>query len=400
MISFLRAHPTFRRLWLSRSVSFLGDSVGLVALLLFVAQRHSSALAVALLMIAGDFVPNLLSPFAGAVADRVDARRLMLSCEVAQAAIVAVIAASLPGLPLLLPLVALRASIATVFQAASRAVVPSLVAEEELGRANATIGAGTHGLDVIGPLVAAALVPWLGVPGLLFFDAATFAASAGLLATLPINTRAAHLDEPESFIAGVRGGMRYIWRHRTIRVIAVGFCTVVFFNGVDDVALVYLARDSLGAGDSATSVLFAGVGAGLLVGFAILSRLSSRLAPITLLVAGFVISSLGNLLTGVAWAVAAAVGFQAVRGMGLSLVDTAHDTLIQRAVPAGMLGRVFSNIYGAVSVSAGLSYVFGGMLLDATSPRTALVVAGAGGIAATGLLAWRLRQVKRSASGR
>jgi hypothetical protein len=51
-------------------------------------------------------------------------------------------------------------------------------------------------------------------------------------------------------------------------------------------------------------------------------------------------------------------------------------------VPADMLGRVFGNIYGAVGAAAGLSYVFGGLLLDATSPRVTLIVAGTGGLAA------------------
>jgi hypothetical protein len=45
-----------------------------------------------------------------------------------------------------------------------------------------------------------------------------------------------------------------------------------------------------------------------------------------------------------------------------------------------MLGRVFGNVYGAVGAAAGLSYIFGGLLLDATSPRVTLIVAGAGGL--------------------
>ena len=48
-------------------------------------------------------------------------------------------------------------------------------------------------------------------------------------------------------------------------------------------------------------------------------------------------------------------------------MDVGHNTLIQRIVPAEMLGRVFGNVYGAVGAAAGLSYVFGGLLLDATN---------------------------------
>ena len=76
-------------------MSFLGDSVGLVALLLYVANDTGSALAVAMLMLVGDFAPQLLSPIAGAIADRLDRRLVMISCEVGQALLVLAIALGL-----------------------------------------------------------------------------------------------------------------------------------------------------------------------------------------------------------------------------------------------------------------------------------------------------------------
>jgi hypothetical protein len=46
-----------------------------------------------------------------------------------------------------------------------------------------------------------------------------------------------------------------------------------------------------------------------------------------------------------------------------------------------MQGRAFGNLYGAVGLAAGLSYVFGGLLLDAIGPRAVLAIAGGGGVA-------------------
>ena len=99
-----------------------------------------------------------------------------------------------------------------------------------------------------------------------------------------------------------------------------------------------------------------------------------------LILAGYAVSSLGNLLTGLSFAILAALAFQVVRGLGIAAMDVGHNTLIQRLVPADMLGRAFGNVYGAVGAAAGLSYIFGGLLLDATSPRVTLIVAGAGGL--------------------
>ncbi|MGC4748107.1 hypothetical protein ACLQ28_20975 [Micromonospora sp. DT201] len=116
-----------------------------------------------------------------------------------------------------------------------------------------------------------------------------------------------------------------------------------------------------------------------------------------LLISGFAVSSVGNLLTGFAWAVAAAIALQAVRGLGLAAMDVASNTLLQRTVPAGMLGRVFGNLYGAIGVAAATSYIAGGLLLDATSAPVTLIVAGVGGLVATGIVALRLPPAMRRA---
>jgi MFS family permease len=389
----LRRNRPFRSLWFARSLSCLGDSLSLVALMLHVATTTGQALAVALLLLAGDFAPSLLAPLAGTISDRFDLKRIMVTCDLAQAAVVAVIALTLPPLPVLLALVAVRAVIGQVFQPASRAAIPALVADPDLPDANSAVGLGTNGSEVAGPLLAAALFPVLGVSGVLLADAATFALSAALLGTLPaLPTPPAGTDGRTSFLRDAAAGLGYLRSAPVVRTIVLGFCAVVACNGVDDVALVFLATDSLGAGSAAAGVLLAGVGAGLLTGYLLLGRYAGRLAMAGLFLAGLGISSAGNLLTGLAWAVGAAFALQTVRGIGIAGIDVAANTLLQRLVPPAMLGRVFGNLYGAIGVAAASSYLLGGLLLDLTSPRTTLVVAGAGGLLATLATALALRR--------
>ena len=166
-------------------MSYLGDSLGLVALMLHVASTTGQALAVAWLLLAGDFAPALLGPLAGTVADRLDRRRVLVGCELLQGALVLATALWLPPLPGLLALVGLRAVAGQVFQPASRAAVPALVPGRDLERANAAVGVATNGGETLGPLVAALLLPVLEVRGVLLVDAATFLVSAALLAFLP-----------------------------------------------------------------------------------------------------------------------------------------------------------------------------------------------------------------------
>ena len=386
----LAANSGFRLLWSARGVSFLGDSLSLVALLLYVAQDTGQALAVAALLLVGDFAPALLGPLTGTVGDRFDLRRVLVVCDLMQGVVVLVIGLALPPLPVLLALVALRGVAGQVFGPASRAVLPVLVADEDLEKANSAIGFGANGMEALGPLLAAALLPVLGIRGVLLVDAATFAVSAVLLARLPAVPPAVGLGSRTSFRADARVGLRYLWTEKVLRIVTLGFLAVVAFNGVDDVALVFLTRDDLGGSQSATALLYGAVGIGLLTGYALLARHAVRVPAALLLLLGFAVSSIGNLLTGLAWAVAAAFGLQAVRGVGLSAIDVASNTLFQRRVPPHLLARAFGNLYGAVGVAAGVSYLLGALLLDVTTPRTTFVVAGAGGLLATAATALAL----------
>src|SRR5262249_15869597 len=152
-------------------------------------------------------------------------------------------------------------------------------------RANAAIGFGTNGMDSAGPLAGAALLTLLSVRDLLLADAGTFVISAALLATLPALPGLATLPgrppggarppprpPPLALLAQAGDGLRFIWQDRVVRVITLAFCAVVLFNGVDDVALVFLARHTLHGSNSAASLVYAGAGLGLLAGFLVIAR--------------------------------------------------------------------------------------------------------------------------------
>jgi Major Facilitator Superfamily len=177
-----------------------------------------------------------------------------------------------------------------------------------------------------------------------------------------------------------------------VRAVALGYVAIVACNGIDDVALVFLATDTLGGGDGAVGLLLAAVGIGLLAGYALLARARGRVPMTALLLAGFAVSSAGNLLTGLAWAVAAAFAVQAVRGLGIAAMDVAATTLVQRIVPPQLLGRVFGTLYGGIGVAAAFAYLLGGLLLDRTNPRVAFIAAGSAGLLATAVTAQTLRR--------
>jgi MFS family permease len=367
---------------LARTISFLGDSIGLVALILYVADTSTTGAAVGVLLLASDFAPSLFSPVVGALVDRIELRRTMVVCEVGQALTVGTIVLVQPKAAPLFALVAVQSLFSSAFQAASRSAVVDLVDDGDLERANALIGAGTHGLEALGPLLAAGLLLFLEPRGLLAVDLVTFVISPLLLTGLPrVGVRT---PSGESVFTDARAGLAWMWRHRTVRAVALGFFGVVAFTAADDVALAFLGRETFHSGDSGVSLLYAGVGVGLLLGFLALSRRKAG-AGARIAVIGFAICSVGNLCTGLAPVLVLAVIAQAGRGIGASLIDVGTTTLVQRSAPPEIRARVFANLYGGVGLAAAISYLGGGALVDALSPRAVLLLAGAGGLAISAL---------------
>ena len=386
-MNLLRTNAAFRRLWLARFVSFLGDSLGLVALIVYLSRRTDSGAVVGLLLLAGDLTPALLAPLVGVVADRTEARRTMVACEVAQAAAVGAIVLLQPATAMIVLLVAVRSVVAGVFQATSRSVVAELVDDEDLERANTVLGFGTHGLEALGALLAAGLLVVVTARAVLAVDVATFLVSPLLLVGLPRVEVA--LDVGAGVLRDVRDGLDAVWRLPLVRTLALTFWTFALFTAADDVALPFLGRHEFGTGDAGVSLLYAGGGIGVVIGLLLLGR--RTLAPFVVAIAGLVVSGAGNALTGIAPAVVVAFVLQAVRGVGNAWVGVGTDTLVQREAPRAVRGRVFANVYGGVGIAAGASYLVGGPLVDAVGPRAVLGFGGVGGVACGAIAAWASR---------
>lgn len=373
----------FRRLLTAEVVSPLGDAMGTVALILHLQATRGTGTAVATVFVA-ESLPPLLSPWLGALADRYAGRAVLVTCALAQALVVGVIALTLPGVVPLFALVLLRAAFATVASAAAGAALPAVVEDADLPRANALLGGGRELGSVIGPPVAGLLFAWTGgARAVLAVDALTFLAVVPLLAglRLPAPDRGAVTTTVR---ADALDGLRALWRTPILRALALSFWLFVLASGPDDLVLPFLGADELGAGPVAIGMLLGGASAGLLLGLVTLVRWGRSWAPLRAVLTGFAIAALGNLLTAAAPAVAVAVVTQVVRGAGTALVEAHVRTLVQRTVPRALLGRVLANLYGGVGVAAALSYAIGGPLLDATSPRAMFVLIGGLGLVAAG----------------
>jgi MFS family permease len=389
----LRSTPAFRRLWLARTISHVGDGVALVALVLLVQGSEGTGTAVGVLLLASS-LPRFLGPLAGVVADRVEQRTLMVLCDLGNAAIFGAIAWLRPSFGVLLALVAASAVLDTLSGPAGRSAIPVLVHPDDLVQANAWMGTSLNLQVALGALVGGVLVAAVGVRPALAVDAVSFAVSATWLIGLPRLRAAA--EAPTGFLAVGREGLAFAWRTRIVRTFVIVLFLGVAFAAVDNVALVFLVRETLGGGSLAFGLVSAAYGIGMMVASTGLSIRRTSFAVTALLVVAWLATGIGAIATGLAPLIAVAAAAQAIGGFGNGLENVAADTLIQRAVPREMLGRVFGLVYTAAFGGSTLAYAAGGPLLDLTSARAVFLIAGAGIFVVTTYLWIALRRETRS----
>jgi MFS family permease len=229
----------------------------------------------------------------------------------------------------------------------------------------------------LGPVLGGLLVAVLGFRGALAANAATFAVSAMLLTQLP-PLRAPAREEPAGFLAVGVEGLRFAWGTPIVRAMVIALFLGVAFAAVDNVALVFLVRETLRSGPVAFGLVGGAYGVGMLTGSLGLSWRGTSAAATPLFVVGWLASGAGTILTGLAPIVFVAAVAQAVAGFGNGVQNVTIDTLIQGAVPREMLGRMFGLVATAPVAGATLANGLGGVLLDVTSPRTVFLIGGIG----------------------
>ena len=337
-------------------ISTVGSAFTLFALPLLVYKLTGSPTDLALTM-AANMLPYLLFGLVfGAIADRVDRREMMISVDLARAAVIAV----LPVLYLTsgldvawVYLVAfVQASLGILFDSGEFAAIPSLVPKADLVTANGRIMAASSAGQVAGPVIAGALVSFLAPASLLFFDAGTFVVSALSLALIrrsfnePDDAAAAPDADAGSVVRrlsrDIREGLGYVWRHPVLRSISIMMALINFFAATTLAQLAFFAKTALHASDSQVGWMFAAGAAGVVVVGSVAGRLRRRLSFPVVALGALVVSGLALVGMGVTHTYAVALALWAVSSGFAMLLNINTAALRQAIVPNRLLGRVMS----------------------------------------------------------
>ena len=370
------AERQFRALLTAESLSVVGDQVARIAVALLVLDRSGSAFAASATYAASYLTWLVGGPFLSAVADRFSRQRTLVVCDVLRMVLIASLA--VPDVPLwaVFTVLVLVGLLAPPFDAARASLVVDLLPGDRYVVGNALTNAVGQAGQLVGFVAGGALVGLIGVSGALLADAATFGASAVLLATrvseLPRGGEV--LPAPGSRAAELVAGFSTIAGDARLRtLLAWGLLSASAVIATEGLAAAIAKQDGHGA--FVAGVLTAAVPAGFLLGSWAVLRVPAarreRLFPsmvaascVPLLLTPFVEDVV--LLT-VLWVTA---------GVGNAVQLVANSSFVQ-AVPAHLRGRAFGVAAALLMAVQGVLLLAVGALAEATGPRVPVAVVAA-----------------------
>ena len=374
-LSLLRRNPDFRNLYLAQVISFGGDWFLVVALFGLVLELTGSPVMVALVVVAQLLPYVVLSPFAGALVDRLDRKRMMIVADLARVGLCLgfLLVNGRGDVWLIFVLQVGLATFGSVFEPASAAAVPNLVEREDLPTANALTGSAWGTMLAVGAALGGLVATLLGRDAAFVGDALSFALSAALLLRIGRPFAEAVREEHPGLVAATAETIRYSRQdHRVLALLAVkgGFGMA---GGVISLLPVF-ATEVFREGDAGIGILMAARGLGALVGPFLARAIAGDTERGLFTGIGLALASFGVFYA--FFPLMPALLLAAPFATGAHLGGGAQWTLstygLQRIVPDRLRGRIFAFDFALVTLTIAASNLLAGWTARRFGPDVAM----------------------------
>lgn len=269
-VASLLRDPAFLRIWIAGGLVGTVRWLEVLAVGVYTYQLTESPFIVATMLFARMVPTMLLGAFAGALAERVSRRRLMMAGLAVMCIVSIVLVALAVSGRLAIWHIALGAVLSGVFWSGEFPVRRTMLGEVAgLGRLSAAMGldsATNNFTRMLGPLLGGALLTALGLEGAYAIGVVLYAAAFINMATLAFDERPAPESESIGMLKSINEGLAYI---RTNRLIAGTLVVTIFVNlfGFSYVSMVpVIGEQKLALGPVAIGVLMSAEGCGALLG--------------------------------------------------------------------------------------------------------------------------------------
>lgn len=339
------AGRVFRVLWIATIASNLGTWMQDVGESWLMVSFTKSPILVALVETAGSLPVVLLALPAGALADVVDRRRLLLTTQIWMVIIAASMGVlTITGLMspwLLLSLTFTLGLGAALNSPAWQAIVPELVPHNELPAAMTLTSVAFNVSRAVGPAIAGLLVAAAGSGAVFLLNAASF---LGVIVVIYKWDRSPEKQTtPREHIWGaMRAGVRYARHAPEVQAVLIRTAVFIFCASALWALLPLQTRTKLGLGAVGYGLLLGCLGTGALLVAGLLSRLRSMFSNNTLVALASVLFAAGSLVlahSGLVLLTAAAMVFA---GAAWTTCMSSFNTAAQTVAPAWARGRVLA----------------------------------------------------------
>jgi MFS family permease len=371
--------PAFRNLWLAQSTSAIGDRIVIVALALYVTELTGSATDVGIVLGAQTLPLIAFLLLGGVWADRLPRVWLMVFTDVGRAVLHGILAALifLDAVEIwhLVVIEALFGTAEAFFRPAYTGLLPRTVPEDRIQEAQAISGVTVNLAELVGPVLATALVLGLGAGWAFALDALTFAVSAWFTLRVRADDRPPPPEARRTLLAEMAEGFSEVRSRPWIWVTIVVFALVVPLG----YAPLFVLGPTIAIEEYGSAALFgvittlfgAGALAGAILGIRWMPRRPMRAAFITAFLWPAFLIGFGALAP-------LAIVLPLAFGMGLcfSLFDVLWNTAMAERIRPEALSRVSSYDWMGSLVLLPVGFILAGPLAEGSSAAAVTLVGG------------------------
>ncbi|WFA05666.1 MFS transporter [Bacillus sp. HSf4] len=338
-------NQSFLSLWLGQAVSELGGAIGALSNALLVFELTGSKLVMSGFWLVY-FIPSLaLQLVIGPFIDLWSRKKTMLFSQLTRAFafLFPIAMMSLGKLEVwnLLLLQAVIGLIQPLYAPAGTALIPALVKEEQLIKANAYIDGTLRLMGFIAPPIGGLLAAWLGPENTLAAASFFFLLSAFLLLKLK-EERIEQTGGGQSWLTQLSGGIRYFFTRRLLVWLGFFLAFVQFGVGVTMVLNVPYVLEELGGSELEYGCFMAAFPLGYFCGSIAAGRLGGLKNRRLMMLGALAAGGLSYIALGFVTEIWAAVMIEAAAGVTIPFFSVHNTSLYQKQVPQHFLGKVLS----------------------------------------------------------
>jgi MFS family permease len=403
--------PDFLKLWAGQSVSQVGSWITLVGLPLMAAKLlNASPLQMGVLSGASAAAILLFGLFAGAWADRLRRRPIMIWTDLGRAAVLGAIplAAAFGRLTMshLYIVAAVSAALTVFFDVSYQSYLPSLVSADNLLEGNSKLALSESIAGVVGPGVTGTLVAAITAPMAILFDAISFVCSAISVALIRKPEPPPHPHAAPHMGREIVEGLRVSWHDPILRTLLLRSATASMFVGFGGSLYILYAVRELKIGPALLGVVIAVGGCSGVLGALAAARLVRRFGFGATLIGAAILPAASGFLPPLAHGpvalCAALLALAQLGDLGWSIYEINERTLRQAVAPSHALGRVNSAAHLMFRGLLPAGALAGGAVAEVVGVRGAMFVSAAGFLLSTLWLIFspirRLRELPKAAA--